>query len=759
MDPASGLSGPGQRGRPGGSAEAAPRDCLEELRRPDKWYLGGGRALIWAPPFPSFLDWPGFWDEAHYFDHAVERAFTVALLGENGRSIDLKPLSRDWRPSELTTAWMAGDLLLSERKCVLPQDVLVSELSIWNPTDRPAVVQPVVYSLQLSVPSSGAHIVSEVAFEGGSLHYTKRQMADLRGRDVPAFNYRVALGADRPPESYGVYLSEWNSLRPDWRLTPFFERMAQGSLGGNIQLGGWNTDGVVYLGLQYKLQVGPESRARLVVGCGIGNELGQLLLQPVELSQQAWREYFEQAPRLEVAEPYLQCYWWYRWFGLRLNTISYAAGLAQQPFVAEGIGPFRNHISYSAQCHVLECRWLPSPQLARGSILNFVEHQGANGAFPANIYSQLVNANGIYHANWGRAVRELHAVHPDAAFLKQVYPALVRYAEFLDVERDPEGVHLYDVVNQGETGQEYMSRYQAVDAKADHWGPFRLKGVDATVYAYELQRTLAWLAALLEKPEEAGYWTDQADVTRRAVREQMWDPELEMFTDVNPESGRRTGVKAAVGFYPFMTDIAGPEHLPAIRKHLLNPEEFWLAYPVPATSADDPYFSPWAEWKGKRHSCPWNGRVWPMTNSHLCDALARASQMLDPSLKPFAVELIARFVRLMFSDGDVGRPNCFEHYNPLTGQPSAYRGIDDYQHSWVVDLLVRYVAGVQPREDGSLVVDPLPFEIPSFSLTGLRVRGREVAVSWDGAAPRFLVQVDGRTMHESADRERILITD
>ena len=242
------------------------------------------------------------------------------------------------------------------------------------------------------------------------------------------------------------------------------------------------------------------------------------------------------------------------------------------------------------------------------------------------------------------------------------------------------------------------------------------------------------------------------------MREQLWDAELEMFTDLNPESGLRTGVKAAVGFYPFMTDIAGSEHLGALRRHLLNPAEFWLAYPVPATAADDPYFSPWAEWKGKRHSCPWNGRVWPMTNSHVCDALARASQQLDSSLKSPAVDLINRFVRLMFSDGDVNRPNCFEHYNPLTGQPSTYRGIDDYQHSWVVDLLVRYLAGVQPQVDGALVLDPLPFDVPSFSLTQLHIRGREMAVHWNAADGGFRVLLDGRLTHESPQRERVILS-
>lgn len=729
-------------------------DPLEDLRRTDKWYLGGGRALIWAPPFPSFLDWPGFWDEAHYFDQVVERPFGIALLDENGRAIELRPLSRDWRPSELTTAWMAGDLLVSERKCVLPQDVLVAELSIWNPTNRPAVLRPVAYTLQRSTPSRGDHVVSEVSFEGSALHYTKRQVAQLGGRELPVFSYRVTLGADVAPESYGVQLSETTSMRPEWRLTPFYERMAGGSLGNQMQLGGWNNDGAVYMGLQYSLAIGPENRARIVFGCGIGNELGQVLLRPVEVSQEAWRGYFEDVPSLEVAEPHLQTYWWYRWYGLRLNTISHTSGLAQHPFVAEGIGYFRNHISYSAQCHVLECRWLPNPELATGSILNFVEHQALNGAYPGNIYAQIVNSEGMYHANWGRAFRELYAVHPDGELVGQVYASLARYAEFLDTERDPEGCHLYDVVNQAETGQEYMSRYQAVDSRADHWGPFRLKGVDATVYAYEIQRALAWLAQLLSLNGDSAYWGAQADATRQAVLDQMWDPALEMFTDVNPESGSRTGVKAAVGFYPFLTDIAGLQHVGALKNHLLNPGEFWLPYPVPSSSGDDPYFSPWAEWKGKRHSCPWNGRVWPMTNSHVADALARASQQLDDSLKPAAVELISRFVRLMFQDGDVSRPNCYEHYNPYNGLPSAYRGIDDYQHSWVVDLLIRYLAGVQPDPDGGLVVDPLPFEVPSFSLTNLHVRGHEVAVMWDESSG-FELLLDGRRAHHSAERQRL----
>ena len=51
-------------------------ELLEYLARDDKWYLGGGKALVWAPEFPKFLDRPGFWDQAYYLDHAICPVFT-----------------------------------------------------------------------------------------------------------------------------------------------------------------------------------------------------------------------------------------------------------------------------------------------------------------------------------------------------------------------------------------------------------------------------------------------------------------------------------------------------------------------------------------------------------------------------------------------------------------------------------------------------------------------------------------------------------
>jgi hypothetical protein len=299
-----------------------------------------------------------------------------------------------------------------------------------------------------------------------------------------------------------------------------------------------------------------------------------------------------------------------------------------------------------------------------------------------------------------------------------------------------------------------MSRYLFVDAAADDWRRIQLKGVDATVYVYQLQRALAEMAGLLGKEEEAAVWHRKADETRAAVRERMWDPDRRFFFDVDPRTGARSPYMAAVGFYPFLCDIAGEEHLAALRDHLLNPEEFWTAFPVPASPKTDPNFSARAEWKGKRMSCPWNGRVWPMTNSHVAEALATAARSLDVGLRSQAAELIQRFLRMMFFDGDPARPNAFEHYNPETGTPCVYRGIDDYQHSWVVDLLMKHLAGIQPAGGDTLVIDPLPFPVESFLLEGVWIRGRRVDVAWD-AKEGFVVRVDGEERVRQAERSRV----
>ncbi len=105
----------------------------------------------------------------------------------------------------------------------------------------------------------------------------------------------------------------------------------------------------------------------------------------------------------------------------------------------------------------------------------------------------------------------------------------------------------------------------------------------------------------------------------------------------------------------------------------------------------------------------------------------------------------------MFVDGDVNRPTSYEYYNPLNGKAPFFRGTDDYMHSWLVDLIIQYVAGLQIGESDRIVVEPLPFGLKEFALEDVWVRGRRVDVRWS-EAEGLLVEVDGQGR---AQRERL----
>jgi hypothetical protein len=164
---------------------------------------------------------------------------------------------------------------------------------------------------------------------------------------------------------------------------------------------------------------------------------------------------------------------------------------------------------------------------------------------------------------------------------------------------------------------------------------------------------------------------------------------------------------------------------------------------VPVTSIDDPFFSAYGEWRGQRQSQPWNGRVRPAVNSAVLDALAGASSHA-PALRAEASLFLRRFVRMMFHDGDLARPNAFEHYNPLTGQGSLYRGLDDVQQSWIGDHIISYVMGIRPHA-GGITIDPFPFGLERAEIERVRVRGRTIGVRIEGE--RVRVTVDGNTFH------------
>ena len=130
---------------------------------------------------------------------------------------------------------------------------------------------------------------------------------------------------------------------------------------------------------------------------------------------------------------------------------------------------------------MMEMRWRSGGREAWGSILNFLDNRKEDGSLHGRLYANHLERTDFYHANWGDAVLAVHRMQPDPDRLEYCYEGLCRYAEWLTRSRDPEDSGMFTVVNHFETGQEYMSRYMAVDPRATPPGGSRASASRASM--------------------------------------------------------------------------------------------------------------------------------------------------------------------------------------------------------------------------------------------------------------------------------------
>ena len=731
-------------------------EVLDLLERPDKWSLGGGRAVVWAPSFPRHLCTPGFWDDGFYYHVKIGPLFTVTILDETGRPLEPSLTTRRWRVSHLVSSYDLGaDLTMVESRSLSPEDVLTSELEIKSSTPFERKLEVVVWTAQPTRAERPATDFLVTIRPRRDAVVVARQVTGASG--APVMSYCLALGSIRDSDSASVHLSrDPHGLPPNWAFTPFAETFdghtfPRKSLPTVVGTPG-AADCTAWVAMHYHLIVPSGTVRKFTAGIAVaktGADAARNLEQslsvhsPADRARRTWRTFFQTVPYFRASNPYIERCYWYRWYVLRLNQVLPADYGPRHACVFEGAasGQTRHALLADAAAQMRELRWCHDRSLAEGTLLNFVEAQGTNGEFPAALGVEFgpSGARGASRADWGRAVRDLFAVSGDKPFLRDVYDALVRYARFVMRSRDREKSGLVDAVDSCETGRDASPAGLPTDDGANRGDGIRLKGVDETVSIYQLFRVLAWMAEMVGIKRDVTRWTRAADDTRQAVRARMFDPGLAMFADVRADSGQRSSVKSAVAFFPFATDIATVEHLDAVRRNLLDPRVFWTEFPVPSLSMDDPDFSATGEWKEVRLARPSNGRSWLRISTLVAEALAEAAVRLDETLRLHAAELISNLVRETFIDRDPTRPASHEYHNPLTGQAPLFLGADDTMNSALADLILKYVAGLRPDPDGNLTVDPLPFGLKKLTVDNVKIRGKDVSLEMIDGRGRLVV--------------------
>ncbi len=278
-----------------------------------------------------------------------------------------------------------------------------------------------------------------------------------------------------------------------------------------------------------------------------------------------------------------------------------------------------------------------------------------------------------------QAVERVHRAGKNAAFLAAVLPPTKAYYRWLAQNRDPDADGLIAIIQPDESGLDALPAYDALlqmqttdaaglrEAMARLFAayaplraaPARLIAADVFVvedllmncaYAQGL-RALARLCRIAQDAAGAAEFERCAARVERALVEKCWDEKRGIFFNLLGAAEKPAGVITVTSLLPLILDnLPSPISQVLVEKHLLNPKEFWLDYPLPCVAANEPSFDPAA----KTHLL-WRGSTWVNMNWLIVGGLRQHGYAA------IAAELTARTAQMILREG------FREYYNPHTG--------------------------------------------------------------------------------------------
>jgi len=178
-----------------------------------------------------------------------------------------------------------------------------------------------------------------------------------------------------------------------------------------------------------------------------------------------------------------------------------------------------------------------------------------------------------------------------------------------------------------------------------------------SLYAMDCE-ALANMAAFLGKPAEAARFRKEHAEMGRKINECLWDEEHGIYCNRHWDSPKGRGGKltrrwAPTSLFPLIAGVATPERAARmVREHLLNEQEFWGDWVIPAIARNDPAYP---------DNDYWRGRIWGPFNFLVSEGLRR--YRMDDVAAELATKSLALFMKNYRADGGI-----YENYNAETGQ-------------------------------------------------------------------------------------------
>jgi len=346
--------------------------------------------------------------------------------------------------------------------------------------------------------------------------------------------------------------------------------------------------------------------------------------------------------------------------------------------------------------HAITYRWF-DPQMAQDELWSLVQHQFTAGD-DAGLIPHMTYWQGDGTRLWARPDRSTITQPPligiaallvyektaDRDFLASLYPYLVRYHEWFDRRRDPDGDDLVSIIHPWESGWDASPRWDAPmhlhhpsvhethAARDAHMqilhayghdaqklaadGYFCVESVEFNAIRVADLQALARIAAILNQP--AGVWTSRAAAITAAIQQKFITPGG--IFDLSGPDETPIQVPSSAPFILLFGACIDPATAAALVQQMKS-DRFWPTYPVPTTPTDHPAFV------GDHY---WRGNVWMSVNWLIYTGLRTMGYTAA------ARELAYRSLDLVEQHG------FYEYFNPITGH-----GNGPAQQSWTAVVL------------------------------------------------------------------------
>ncbi len=464
-------------------------------------------------------------------------------------------------------------------------------------------------------------------------------------------------------------------------------------------------------------------------------ELGNL--EAIRAQKAEYNLYWaENVPYIDVENKAVQKAIDYRWWLERFNSLD--ANIPgydyQYPITIEGVLGYNNAIVLTQSMHLQDTKWLRSPYLAYGQILSvgnssqssaFLDNPGNRNNWN-NHYGQYIAEAGLEAFNvigGGAEVAENFAYY----FGHDATGQLEHYGNHID------GRSLIAYRNNYMTGNDA----DTISMHAPGTGTWKAHGENAYVWA--AADAAATLYEQLGDTKQATVYRELADKIQTDVLELMWCEQCQKFETyaVRPTSAQHNTEQPnlvlytesnnynyfAVGMVP--TDETSIAKYKEALKTFTNGEEF-------------PIFPFYTANQVHNQSVSGSNNFSNINFTVQLRAYEAALRTYDVEQEYVTDDMLAMMAEWMawnvYPDaGDIRYPNNNEFHN-IDG-----RTLDNYYRSWIyhnilgnyIYLFIEDMAGLLPRADEKIELDPIVFPYDHFMVNNVRYHGHDLTIVWD----------------------------